>query len=369
MLEGLSQSAMWAGYYSNHFARALGRDYERISRPLKCAEHDYQPTPWQEIAERVGCLVRMSIFVPLSLLALPCSIFFYAISYFTNAQRLEIIEPETKCAESLRDRQVSVMSLNACLQEGPFAPLTGGVVPPFAPVGNHPSRIAALARCITSPDVFVGQEFHDLSAQDAFVEELKKQGYRYFIIDRAPHPICVNSGLFVASKRALSDISFIPYPFKDRVGLAKGTQQGVLAFSVLGSQGKRVLSILNTHLNYGSGAENQAARNRQLRNHAIPHFRKRHPSLLIGDFNFDTSSPLAKSASGLRGFVNVCEGQVTCTDEGKAHLRGRKGPPDLEKIDAVIANSVRITNVNIRKLQEGGSLLSDHYAVHCTAQL
>lgn len=358
-------SAMWAGYHLNHFARELGKDIEKLSRPLS---HNLDFFP-----ERLKNVAHLLTAPPLAVAGLPLSLFFFTLAAATDS-RLEIIQPETQVSQVF-GKTFSLMSLNSCFQEGPFAPLTGGMTSPFEPVGNYPTRISAVADWIgssqTSPDIFVGQEFYDIRIQDAFVEELKKQGYHYFILDRAPHPVLFNSGLFVASKRELGDISFIPFALEDRQGVAKFSQQGAVVFHILDEKKRPVLRVINTHLNYGEGQENQEARNLQLKKYLLPLLSESTiPSLLVGDLNFDTTDLSVKQAAGLEGYVNVFEGKITSTDEGKIALRGKQDPIALEKIDGLIIDpaAVYISQARVDRVEMDGILLSDHFSLSATIQ-
>lgn len=374
--EAVHSHSMWAGYHANHFAQRLGKDLEKLTRPFA----SNQTSSFLNITEKIKRSAHVLSMAPLSLFGIPLSLLFFSLATSTSDSRLEVIAPDDETPLPPQSKQLTLMSLNSCFQEGPFAPLTGGVASPFEPAGNHPTRIGAIADWVassqlgpnqTSPDVLVGQEFHDLKAQDAFVEEMKNQGYRYFILDRAPHPLLNNSGLFVASKRELGQVTFIPFAIEDRAGLAKGTQQGALMFNILDDQKQPIVRIINTHLNYGDGPENQDARNRQLKKHILPLFSDvSTPSILVGDFNFDTSIPALKEAAGLKGYVNAVEGMATCTDEGKILLQGKEEPPTLEKIDALFANShaLRISWVQVEKLEVNGTLLTDHFSLSATIE-
>ncbi len=88
------------------------------------------------------------------------------------------------------------------------------------------------------------------------------------------------------------------------------------------------------------------------------------PAVLVGDLNFDASIPAEKTASGLDNFVNVFEGQVTCSDQNLLLLKGLQQSPNLEKIDAMILNSLQIivSQVNIEPVSE----LTDHFALSAT---
>lgn len=377
--EGLKTACIWSGYQANHFTRKLGRDIERVTRPFKYGEKGYCETPFQELTERIKRVTHSLICLPASILGVPLSILFSSIANSMTDLSIQVIYPENEIGKSHTEKQISIISLNSCFQEGPFAPITGGVVPPFDPVGKHPSRVAAVAHWIgslkvgpnnSSPDVFLGQEIHDLNAQTAFIEELKKLGYCYFIVDRTPHPVFMNSGLFVASKKKIGNVSFISFPFKDRAGLAMGSKQGALCFSILDENNKEVLRIFNTQLNYGYGPDCQAARNRQLA-HIIPHLNNsKIPTILAGDLNFDTSGETKKDA-GLEGFTNIYEGKITCTSEGTLLLRGAAGEPEFETIDGIVTNhqDIQFSDVKIEKLELEGYLLSDHYALEAIIDL
>jgi endonuclease/exonuclease/phosphatase family metal-dependent hydrolase len=359
-------ACMWAGYYSNYFARSLGRDCERITRPFKPGEEGFAKTACAEVTERVTRAVKAAACVVPAVVGCVFCVVFLGLSVLLGKERLEYYEDRSVLPPVAEGRQITVLSVNGCMQEGCFAPITGGVVPPFDPVGRYPTRIAGLAHRtgIRKIDVLIGQEFHDLSAQDAFVAEKKKYGFRYFLIDRGPHPVYMNSGTIVASRIPIKRARFVPYPWEDRAGLAKGTLQGAIQFTV--EKNGRMLTLFNTHLNYGD--ENQAARNRQLKNHVMPLFRSEtHPALIGGDLNFDTSVDGVKRAAGIEGLVNAAEGQVTCTSEGELHLRGRKGPAVLERIDAILASpDLPFSQLSVEPLKEGDLLLSDHYTVQAT---
>lgn len=359
---------LWAGCYSNAFIRQLGRDLERISRPARI----YEESPCDEAVYRVRRLFQAVALVPFACIATPLSFGLHTLSHLFVGQRLECIDAG---ARLLTAKKVHILSLNVCFQEGPFAPLYGGVVPPFDRVNSHDSRVQAIAHFIATqkpmPDIVLGQEFSALHAQDVFVEEMKKRGYRYFIIDRAPHPVFNNSGLLVASKYRLSDVQFIPYPYSDRCGGGRINQNGALMCTVVDGKGQSLLRIINVHLNAEYGPEADNTRIRQLKNHVVPHFTTKLPTILAGDFNFDTSDKRVKRAAGLGKYKNVFEGQVTCTNEGFFHLRGETGPLVEEKIDALMANSpkIKFSNAAVKRVEDGDELLTDHYALTVTSTL
>ena len=286
--------------------------------------------------------------------------------------RIEKIEPDQK-DDSVPKQEISVGTINTCLQ-APWAPLTGGVVGYKETVGKEGWRVCALADALAKEDldVILAQECESVAAQHFFIQRLQKNGYRYFYRDLGTNnPILNNSGLFVASRIPLQGAQFVPYPWADRAWiLAKGTCQGALGVEVQ-VNGKRV-RLVDVHLNYSSGEANQAARNRQLTKHVMPLAKQDDiPFVVMGDFNFDTTTVRAQEC-GLEGLKNVVAGQVTCTDEGKHALNGKKKVKDgkpcedcEERIDAMVpGNGAELSKISVIPMRgANGQLLTDHFLV------
>lgn len=366
---------MWAGCYLNGFSRQICRDIERMTRPLKCREDGYEETACKEGTLRIKSIFRVMFCVPLAAICTPLSTCCFAVAYCLGNSRLEVIDTGAIALTPKRTHRVSLLSLNVCFQDF-FSPFLGGVVPPLDSIKGHSSRVAAIAHWIGNkklvPDLFLGQEFTDLHAQNAFVDEMKKYGYKFFIVDRAPHPLFMNSGLLIASKYKLANISCVPFSYEDRFGGAKLVQNAAIQCSLCDTQNRTVLGLINTHLNAESGLQADETRYMQLKKYVMPHFtaEKVH-TVLMGDLNFDTSIEVSKRKSGLEHFTNICEGNITWTNEGIAHLRGNR-PLLTENIDAIIANSraIRFDDLDIAKVEtEKGTLLTDHYAVSASATL
>ena len=338
----------YLGYRCNTFARVVARDIEQLSRPHHTAQ----------ICKILSLFFSIPLAIVLFVPAMSC----YAIAACVGKGRFERIESK---GQPWNKREVRVMSLNACFQD-PWAPLTGGVVTPFERVRGFPTRIAAVAAAIEreDPDLFLGQEFDDIGAQDRCIGLLKQKGFRYFLRDLGSHdPTRNHSGLFVASKVALENVEFHPYAIEDRARLAKRSCQGALTFTTRVQE--RELRWINVHLNYGESDEEQAARNRQLTRYVLPLLR-RGPAVLMGDLNFDTSK-VDRAASGLLGLTNAIEGQITCTDAGKRVLRGKEGSWQ-GAIDGLIYDPARVQlrDARVLPMMSEGELLSDHSAVVAT---
>lgn len=360
----------YIGYYANEFARISARSIERLTHPMPHGD-----SYWSEVGERVKRTVSAIFSIPLAAVLFIPAFACYSLAACVGGGRFEHVKSEEQ-ANFWQERSVKVMSLNTCFQD-PWSPLTGGVVPPFEPVGDCASRVAAVVNAIAqeNPVVYMGQEFENLGAQDECIRLMQQKGFRYFLRDLGSNdPVRNNSGLFVASKVPLQNVEFVPYPAEDRAGLAKWSGQGALTCTI-SAQGRN-LRLINVHLNYGEGQENQEARNRQLTRHIVP-LLNRGNAALFGDLNFDTAS-VERVASGLLGFVNALEGQVTCTDAGKHALRGKSMNPNghpctdcEERIDGLIYNphQMQVLASEVKPLVLGNQLLSDHYATIATLQI
>lgn len=333
----------YLGYYGNSFSRMSVRQIEHLTRPNQKVE-----------GLRIAALFfSVSLAFVFALPAFSC----YAIAACLGKGRFEQIKKETS-GEFWNKREIKVMSLNACFQD-PWAPFTGGVVAPFEPVPDFQTRIDAVVNAIASqdPDLFLGQEFDSIGAQNEAVRLLSQRGFCYFLRDLgSSDPFRNHSGLFVASKIPLNRVEFHPYRLEDRSGLAKMASQGALTFTT--DVGGKEIRWVNVHLNYGDALEDQNARNRQLSRYAIP-LLKESSSILLGDLNFDTSK-VDRAVSGLLGLVNSFEGETTCANLEKRQLRGAREVWE-DSIDGLIYDPSRIQVLARRVLPL--PRLSDHFAI------
>jgi endonuclease/exonuclease/phosphatase family metal-dependent hydrolase len=366
-VNGVQKFFTYAGHYSCESARESVRIVERLMRHMPKESGAY----WFEVMERSYRIAMLVCLIPITVMLAPFSLGCYTLASLTDKGQFELIDAGH--GTSLLDKKVKVLSLNACFQD-PWSPLTGGVRTPFERMAPGGDRLSMLAYKIAKqrPTVFLGQEFDNLGAQDAFIHQMKEYGFRYFLRDVGP-TLGNHSGLFVASKVPMKNVKFVPYPLQDRAGLAKLAGQGALAFTV--SVGGQDLQLVNVHLNYGDGAAIQAARGRQLTRHVAPLLTQQ-KSALFGDLNFDTAVHRIESVAGpLKGFVNAFEGQVSCTDEGKHTLRGKSLTPGgkpctdcKERVDGLIYDpkQVQVHNPHLKQLRSKGELLSDHSAMIAT---
>jgi hypothetical protein len=304
-------------HLANHLhspARFFSSCVERVTRVWKCGEEGFEKTYSEELVTRVtlgiGALVALPFMVG-SFLAIPVTALAASLR-----DRIEILIPPHSRTPQSPGETLSVLVRNVALQEGPFAPLTAGVVGPFEKSGESATRLDRLCDEIQKMhrDVLLFQEVHGINAQNVLGARLQEMGY-YVALDRGLDVACNNSGLLIASLHPLENVHLIEYPLEDRAGVARWTLQGALAARIAG------IFFINTHLNYHDTEEAQGARVRQL-SHILPIFRRDEPIVLAGDFNFDTDFVVEGKTllerAGFVGYKNLCGGIETCTNKGKA---------------------------------------------------
>ncbi len=324
----MSTLSMWLGHYLHAPARQVGRDFEEALREGASCKH-----------------VRSIAYLPLVAIFSPLGYASSTLSWLTSKSRIEVLDFGAK---EPKKRDFSLFSLNVCFQDAHASRFAAGVCTPFEPCAGFTTRVEAVIDFVTKrkPDLFFGQEFTDIAAQSAFIEGMKEKGFCFFIVDRAPHPLFNNSGLIIASKYRLTNISFIEFPISSRYGSCKAVQKGAISCQIAG------LTLINTHLN-GWGKQPE-----QVKEYILPHFKA--PALLAGDLNFETKDPESKEKAGLSPYINQFEGDITWTN------KALQTPPQQMSIDVMIANGVALTNPQIFDSNED---LTDHYGIAATVSL
>lgn len=347
-------------YFANALnapARFVSGSYERVTRCWKYGEEGFKKTQSQELLHRVSLSIG-------ALAVLPFTLFSFLAIPFTGLAaclrgRFEFWHPMVQKPLKTPGESLTALSYNIAGQEGPFAPLTAGVVAPFEESGEHKTRLERLCAdlAVLEKDVLLLQEVHGIDTQDFLASRLQAMGY-HVVADRGLSMLCNNSGLFIASLQPLEEVHFIEYPLEARHGLARWSLQGALVSKIAG------VVFMNTHLNYG-GESAQNARVSQMQ-HLLSLFTAKTPTVLAGDLNFDTDEmrdgQTLLEAAGFKGFKNLCGGMETCSNEGKGRLRDNFSSG--EKDDGVIGNhhvDLGALEVTYRKG------LSDHYQVAFTA--
>jgi len=329
---------MWLGHFLHAPARQVGRDYEELTR------HDSE---WQ-----LTRVVRMAVYAPVAAIASPLGYAATTLSWMRADSRIEVLD---LAAEEPKVRTFKLFSLNVCFQDAHASAFAAGVVAPFEPCNGFQTRVEAVVDFVTkeNPDIFCGQEFTDIASQSAFVEGMISKGFRFFIIDRAPHTLFNNSGLLIASKYKLTEISFIEFPMSSRHGGCKWVQKGAIRCQIAG------LTIINTHLN------GWARQPEQVRDYIMPHFTA--PALLIGDLNFETKDPVKKAEAGLQDYTNIFEEQITWTNQGVITRRTPDAAEWNMSIDVMIAtkNVILTEPVVLANNEE----ITDHYGITAYATI
>jgi endonuclease/exonuclease/phosphatase family metal-dependent hydrolase len=175
--------------------------------------------------------------------------------------------PEKQLEE---DNSFSHMQWNVCgvkagydIEEGGQMPIRDELVP------FSENRIVKIAQKILEEDADIVclNEVFDMNDAVYLVEALQNY-YAHFVIQCGSRTHGLNSGLFFASKFAIKDISFTPFPKEFLVGLAKYTEKGFLSVNAYDERGS-IATIIATHLqhsiepNYPS-KEEQLARYEEL---------------------------------------------------------------------------------------------------------
>lgn len=142
------------------------------------------------------------------------------------------------------DRTLSLLSWNICCPAGEYSITDGGVTP-------WDFRINSVINKIIETDADVNCLYETFDTRSAFYlcDQLKQKGYGHFYFNIGPEIIGVSSGIFVASKYAIENPEFTPFPLDSLVGRTKNAAKGVFAFDVL-SQGKAIARIHATHLQH-----------------------------------------------------------------------------------------------------------------------
>jgi len=371
------------GYWVNYPARILGHSLEVLTRPLKYGQHGYENSYSAELIKRVRSCFSAAIALPTVIVGFPLASALFTISHLLHFSPIQFTTYETQDKnednKAKEKTNFSVLFLNTCLQGGPFATLTGEVTSLHERFNKiYSSRVDAIVDFVkkdcNAPDVLCFSEVHDLYAIDKLKENLKKEGYSYFITDIPTHPICINSGLFVASKIKIGKRHFEPYPLKHRSGVHLGALQGCMIFDLMDEQNQKITTIASTHLNYGNRKEDQASRDAQF-NHIFKRLADEKTALIGGDMNYEYQNDirrLQKFANGKKLVSLVSPHTKTTRETFKegGNIRGRKKPEEV--IDAVFSlgdnESYDLRTETIRpRLESSEKFVTDHYGALVTA--
>ncbi len=139
------------------------------------------------------------------------------------------------------DKKFSVFQLNCCLTAGGFARLFGGLDL------SDEQRVEAIAKMIreSNPDIACLQEVSDLEDALSLYRKLSPEFAEFYLnIGATPFILQNNSGLFVASKQAITTPQF--HSFADIQGTESMVNKGYFSFST------PVAHFINIHLSPSS---------------------------------------------------------------------------------------------------------------------
>ncbi|MBX9745186.1 MAG: endonuclease/exonuclease/phosphatase family protein [Chlamydiales bacterium] len=139
------------------------------------------------------------------------------------------------------DKKFSMFQLNCCLTAGGFARLFGGLDL------SDEQRVEEIAKMIraNNPDIACLQEVSDLEDALSLYRKLSPEFAEFYLnIGATPFILQNNSGLFVASKQAITNPQF--HSFADIQGTESMVNKGYFSFST------PVANFINTHLSPSS---------------------------------------------------------------------------------------------------------------------
>ncbi len=309
----------------------------------------------------------------------------------TSLKNLEQFERHNFIYEELPQKKnrpvgnrLTILTANVlCFPEN-FTYFFGGM-PPW------PDRIDALSKKIVSTNAAIVclQEIWDKEVACAFVELLKDE-YFYFIYDPGnqygtlnPEEIGYNSGLFVASRVPLDNITFTP--FEQMRPKKAGVKRGAVSAQV--TIGNTKWTLVATHLQNGSDEEAAMIRKGQF--DQCSHLLGLDKGFILGDLNINAFSEEFKNNSLSKEFsipylehkVGITKETATATDyfNDLVHTRPDERSevrPTYELIDYCVfrkdAHSMKLLSqekVHFFSVEDPEGALSDHHGILTVIQV
>lgn len=211
----------------------------RLTDPVcKCREYALMASIYDELypslggtAEKIIRFSEKSGFFAGSVLsgmvALVTSLPGIALRSITAALSKEpFLYEKGEAPEQVPGEQFSLLSWNICFVPGGYSITDGGVLP-----SGH--RFSAVLQEIerTDADVVCLQETFDTGEAARLAERLKKQ-YAHIYYNIAPRAIGTSSGILVASKFAITDLSVELYPEETLVDRTKYSNKAIVSFGL-----------------------------------------------------------------------------------------------------------------------------------------
>ena len=274
--------------------------------------------------------------------------------------------------------RLTVFTANVLCFPDNFSYFFGGVSP-------WPSRIDTLAKKIisTNADIICLQEIWDKEVARALIDLLKDK-YFYFIYDAgnqygtlSPEEIGFNSGLFVASRIPLENITFTP--FAHIKPIKAGVKRGAIRAQFTAGNAK--WTLVTTHLQ--NGTDDEAAQIRKGQFDQCVSLLGQDKGFILGDFNINAFSDEFESSALSRDFSipyldhksSVTKETATATDyfNDLAHTSPDERPeiiPTYELLDYCVvrkdATSMKLLSqvkVPLFSIEDPTGALSDHHGI------
>ncbi len=156
----------------------------------------------------------------------------------------------------------SLLSWNVCFPPAGYSISDGGVLPCSFRINRVIAKISE-----TDADITCLYEVMDIRTALYICNQLKHQ-YAHFYLNIGPRAVGVSSGLMVASKYAIDNPEFTPFPLHALVGRTRHMTRGVFGFD-LKNQTKHFARIFTTHLQNSRASASpteteQTARHKQM---------------------------------------------------------------------------------------------------------
>jgi endonuclease/exonuclease/phosphatase family metal-dependent hydrolase len=147
----------------------------------------------------------------------------------------------------------SLLSWNICCVGGGYAITNGGVVP-------WQDRIDRIVDKIIQADADVNCLYETFDLESAFViyEKLREKGYSHFYFNMGARATGVTSGIMIASKYAVKNPEFTPYPVETLIGRVKQSSKGLFTCD-LQSEDQTFATVISTHLMHSAQSDTPTA--------------------------------------------------------------------------------------------------------------
>ncbi|MDE3047207.1 MAG: hypothetical protein KGI83_02535 [Verrucomicrobiota bacterium] len=335
----------------------------------------------EEGDSKISCLAR-KIFFYLS------AVFFALVALLTTLPGVALrgaasyLQETPYCTEVVgsgkqlpSDGAFTLLSWNICCIGAGYSITDGDVVP------WQEDRLNKIADKIIekNADVNCLYEVFDWKAACQLKEKLKGAGYTHFYYNIGARGIGASSGIMVASKYAMDQPAFTPFPQETLVGRTQYCSKGVLSFD-LQSRGRSFARLFATHLQHSELPESPTpdevqgrVRQMQLIVDQVDQVRDR-CVILTGDLNLDDAEYAASAWHALFERGN----QIEKTWRGDRFCANLVGKPESKalNLDYTLARLGTAQTIHHSIVETGydpavyrPEALSDHLGILTEVQL